>query len=344
MRLLTNPSLRDRFGAGDPHSENDNSRLLTLSGDGAESVASVADRFRTLTVWLIVASILVAAAMEIVVRVRVDFAGSYVFEAVIAAMLALSRMWWRRHGFERIADIAGTVGLAGLGGMAGGAIAMLELRLHFPLADPMLRSLDHRLGFDGLAAVELLLRQGHWIFEILAPAYNLTVPLFFAGLIALSLMRERVEAWRSAFCFVGTLLTTCLIATVVPAKGLAMWAPQELLDRLPTMAMRSFWARFDDFYFGADPVLRIQAIDGVISYPSFHAVVGFLVLAMWRKNAWTLAAAGTWLFVMLLATLPGGGHYLVDLIAGFVVFAAWFALSGRVEAYDRRSKGVNAGR
>lgn len=335
---------RKRIRADEPPFENDNAHIVPLHGDKEPSAAIIADRFRTLTVWLIVASIAVAGVMEMVVRVRIDLAGSMMFETVIAALLVLSRMWWRRHGFDRIADVAGTVGLVGLGGMAGGAIAMLELRLHLPLADPILWSLDHRLGFDGLAAVEMLLRQGHWIFAIMAPAYNLTVPLFFAGLIILSLRRERVEAWRAAFCFVGTLLTTCIIATAVPAKGLAMWAPQELLDRLPTMAMRSFWAHFDDFYFGADPVLRIQAIDGVISYPSFHAVVGFLVLAMWRKNAWTLTAAGTWLVVMLLATLPGGGHYLVDLIAGFVVFAAWFALSRRVEAYDRRSKGVNAGR
>jgi hypothetical protein len=322
---------REHIRADDPLFENDNSRLVALPDGEAPTAAIIADRFRSLTVWLIVANIAGAALLQLIVRVRVDLAGSMMFEAVIAALLALSRMWWRRHGFDRIADVAGTVGLVGLGGMAGGAIAMLELRLHLPLADPMLWSLDHRLGFDGLAAVEMLVRQGRWIFTIMAPAYNFTVPLFFAGLIILSLIRERVEAWRAAFCFIGTLLTTCIIALAVPAKGLAMWAPQELFDRLPTLAMRSFWAHFDDFYSGTDPVLRIQAIDGVISYPSFHAVVGFLILAMWRKNAWTLVAAGTWLAFMLLGTLPGGGHYIVDLIAGFVVWAAWFALSRRIE-------------
>lgn len=35
---------------------------------------------------------------------------------------------------------------------------------------------------------------------------------------------------------------------------------------------------------------------------------------------------------MLLATLPGGGHYVVDLIAGFLVWAAWFALSRHKES------------
>jgi membrane-associated phospholipid phosphatase len=95
--------------------------------------------------------------------------------------------------------------------------------------------------------------------------------------------------------------------------------------------MRSFWSHFDEFYFGTHPVLRLQVVDGVISFPSFHAVVGFLVLAMWRKRRTTLAAAGCWLAIMLLATLPGGGHYFVDLIAGFVVWVAWFALSKKVE-------------
>jgi membrane-associated phospholipid phosphatase len=52
---------------------------------------------------------------------------------------------------------------------------------------------------------------------------------------------------------------------------------------------------------------------------------------MWRKNPVTLTIASVWLAVMLLATLPGGGHYFVDLLAGFAVWAAWFSLSRMVE-------------
>jgi len=341
--LSSNPLPREHIRADEPPFENDNSRLVALSGDDAPSAAELADRFRSFTVWLIVASIAIAIAMEAAVRVRIDPGGAYIFDWIVAAMLVISRMWWQRSGLERVADVAGTVGLVGLGGMACGAIAMLELRFGLPLADPMLWSLDRSIGFNGIAVVDMLVRQGHWIFAIMAPSYNYTVPLFFAGLIILSLMGERVEAWRAAFCFVGTLLTTCIIAIAVPAKGLAMWAPQELLDRLPPVAMRSFWPHFDEFYFGADPVLRLQAIDGVVSYPSFHCVVGFLVLAMWRKNIWTLIASGTWLAFMLLATLPGGGHYLIDLIAGFVVWAAWFALSRRSEGWTSVRRRRNAG-
>ena len=308
----------------------DNDNIALPSGAVSEAGAT-ANRFRKLTVWLIFASSLIAVLLTIAMRVRVDPKGTSMIEWVVAALLLASRLWWDRNGKERLADASGTVGAVALGGMSCGAIAMLELRLGFPLADGALRSLDHSLGVDGVGIVAALLGLGHWIFWIMAPAYNFTIPIFFGGLVILSLRRDRVEAWRAAYCFVGTLLTTCLVAAFVPAKGIGLWAPQALLDQLPDQAMRSFWHHFDAFYFGAAPVLRLQVVDGVISFPSFHSVVGFLVLAMWRKNVLTLAAAGAWLAFMLLATFPGGGHYFVDLLAGFAVWSAWFALSRRVE-------------
>jgi hypothetical protein len=294
------------------------------------------ERFRQLSMWLVFASALIAVSMTLALKVHVDPSGTYALEWLIAALLLASRVWWDRSDHQRMADACGTVGTVAVGGMACGAIAMLELRLGFPLADARLHAIDLALGVNGIAIVEALLRTGHWIFWIMAPAYNFTIPIFFGGLLLLSWLGDRVEAWRAAFCFVGSLLTTCGVAMFTPAKGIGMWAPPELLARLPELAMRSFWAHFDQFYFGAKPVLRMQVVDGVISFPSFHCVVGFLVLAMWRKNIWTLLAAGTWLFFMLLGTFPGGGHYFIDLVAGFFVWAAWFALSLYIERHPNR--------
>lgn len=293
----------------------------------AESVELTADLFRRASVWLVLGAVVIALVLTITLGVRVDPRGSSVLESLVAALLWASRAWWNRSGHERMADACGTIAIVALAGMACGAIAMLELRLGFPLADGRLHAMDEALGVDGIAIVEALLRTGHWIFWLMAPAYNFTIPIFFGGLLLLSWIGERVEAWRAAFCFAGTLLTTCFVAMFTPAKGLGVWAPPELLARLPEQAMRSFWAHFDQFYFAAHPVLRMQVVDGVISFPSFHCVVGFLVLAMWRKNVLTLVAAGTWLAFMLLGTFPGGGHYFVDLVAGFAVWAVWFAAS-----------------
>jgi hypothetical protein len=326
--LLTSALRKESLRADDSLAGNDNGPFPRA---GTAPAAAVADRFREVSVRLVLAASLVAIVLTIGLGVRVDPRGTTALELLVAALLLASRRWWDRTDHQRMADACGAFAMVALGGMSCGAIAMLELKLHFPLADATLRSFDHGLGVDGIAIVDWLVRQGRWIFWIMAPAYNFTIPIFFGGLLALALLGDRVEAWRAAFCFVGTLLTTCLIAIFAPAKGLGIWAPQTLLDQLPDKAMRTFWPHFDAFYFGADPVLRLQVVDGVISFPSFHSVVGFLTVAMFRKNMVTLLASGAWLAVMLVATLPGGGHYFVDLLAGFAVWWAWFAWSRRIE-------------
>lgn len=293
--------------------------------------AALASRFRRLSIALILAATVVAVLLVAALRVRVDLQTTTYFNLAVAGLLLASRMWWDRRGSHGIADASGAVAVAGLGGMACGAVAMLELRFHLPLADAALHSFDQKVGMDGIAILEALVRQGHWIFNIMSPAYNFTLHIFFASLIVLALKGDRLEAWRSAFCFVGTLLTACVVAAFVPAKGLGVWASDDLLLQLPERAMKTFWPHFDQFYFGEDPVLGLQAIDGVICFPSFHAVVGFLTVAMWRKKPLTLLAASIYLFFMLLAIFPGGGHYFVDMLGGFAVFAAWFAWSLRIE-------------
>ena len=294
------------------------------------------DRFRALTTYLLVISTTLPTLMAWAIGIRVEPEGTKLVALLVASMLLGSRMWWDEPEYRRVADAAGTLAMVTLSGTACGAIAMLGLRLRFPLADPLLHSWDRTLGVDGIAITEWLVRQPRWTFDLMSPAYNYTIAIFALSLVALSVMRDRVEAWRAAFCFVGTLLTTCLLAIFVPAKGLGVWASQGLFDRLPVQAMRSFWPQFDNFYFGADPVLSLHAVGGVISFPSFHCVVGFLVLTMWRKRAATLVPAAAWLVLMLVATLPGGGHYIVDLLAGFTVWAAWFASSLAIEAQMQR--------
>jgi membrane-associated phospholipid phosphatase len=157
------------------------------------------------------------------------------------------------------------------------------------------------------------------------------------SMIALAVAGRRVEAWRAAFSFIGSLSTICLIAILTPAKGIGLWAPPQLLKHLPDGAMRYFWGNFDAFYAGTNPVLSLGTIDGVISFPSLHAAMGFTTVAMWRKNPLCLGLALLWLTFMLLATFPYGGHYVVDVLAGLAVAAGWFALSRRLEGRRRRT-------
>jgi len=276
--------------------------------------------------WLLLASCLTAAGLAILFRVRVDPAGSSIVVWAIAAMLLASRIWWDRAGQHALADAAGTIGVVSLAAMSGGAIAMLELRFGFPKADAMLYQVDHLLGMDGIKIATVVAGQRDLLLPVLAPIYNFTVELCFASLVVLALMNDRVEAWRGAFIFTGTLMTVCAAAVFIPATGLINWAPPSVLTYLPS----GFMKHFEEFYYGADPVLRLQVIDGVITFPSFHAVVGFLVFSLWRKRLATRIAAAVWLAVELLSTVTAG-HYVIDLIGGLVVWGGWFALSRMIE-------------
>jgi hypothetical protein len=284
------------------------------------------DQFRRLAVWLILVSALVAIALTISLRVSVTPADTLMIVWVLAALLLASRIWWERSGQQRLADTSGTVAVVSLGAMTCGAIAMLQLRLHFPLADPMLHRADLALGIDGVAIATMVARHHDLMLPVVALIYNNTLQLFFCSLILLSLTRDRVEAWRAALTFVGTLLTTCAVAAFIPATGLINWVPSSVLAFLP----RAFMAHFEEFYYGVHPLLRLQVVDGVITFPSFHAIVGFLTFAMWRKRLITRAVAAVWLTVELLSTVAGG-HYVIDLIGGFLVWGAWFALSRMIE-------------
>ena len=281
---------------------------------------------------LIFVSASIAILLGVAYRVRVDLTGFSTLGLALGGLLFFSNKWWTRVGMQRGADALGTVAVMTVGGLCLGAIAMLQLRLGFPMADDLLHRADLMIGLDGTKIATAMAQYDLW-FLILAPVYNLTLQVFLGGLVILSLMNDRVEAWRAAFCFVGTLLTTCLIAMPIPATGLVNWAEPDLLEHLP----RAFLSHFNEFYFAADPELRLQVIDGVITFPSFHAVVGFLVLAMWRTRPITRAIAAVWLVVELLSTIAGG-HYVVDLIGGFCVWWGWFALSRHIE----KSAQINA--
>lgn len=328
--LFTNALLREVFRRPSRFPDNNDSRPDLLP-PSLRSTSAVADRFRHLSMLLIVAAASLAVVLGIAFGVRVDPSGTSMIELGLAALLILSRIWSAKAGMHRVADALGTVGTAAIGGLCCGAVAMLELRLGFPLADGML----HRAGMDAMQVLAVIGRQRDVLLPVLAPVYNNTLELFFGSLVVLSLVNDRIEAWRAAFCFVGTLLTTCVVAAFIPATGLINWAPPHLLAHLP----QAFMTHFSEFYYGVDPVLRLQVIDGTISFPSFHAVVGFLVFSMWRKRLVTRVAAAIWLAVELLSTVAGG-HYAVDLIGGFVVWGGWFALSCLVEkriAHDAMS-------
>src|SRR5208283_1718480 len=69
---------------------------------------------------------------------------------------------------------------------------------------------------------------------------------------------------------------------------------------------------------GSLPVVNLQRLDGLITFPSFHTAVAVLLIYAARGTP-ALVLATVINALMILSTFTEGGHYLVDVVAGAAV-------------------------
>lgn len=289
--------------------------------------ADAAARLQSTTVCLVTVSLGIAAILSFLSETQIDLSDGSAVLQLIAGLLLASAVLRRRWRRTWIPDFFGSQGLVMLCGLACGFISLIGLRFHFPRVDDRLHEIDLALGLDGRAFASWISHRSSSAHVLLTAAYTLTVPIVFVSLLLQALMKRQLEVWRAAFCFAGSLLTVCLVSILTPAKGLGLWLTHETLGRLPPGAARYFWTTFDSFYDGHALVLRTGAIDGVVSFPSFHIIMGMITITLWRAHALTLVLSLMWFVTMLVATVPLGGHYFIDLIGGLAIWIIWFALS-----------------
>jgi len=288
------------------------------------------DVLRKATICLVGTSVIIGIIMIAFVDVRTDFMSLSAVAETTAALLLASAALKRRGRLERLETCFGAQGMTWLAGFAGGVIALAGLRMQFPLRDESLYAIDHALGLDGPTYVGWASHAPAMITQAVGGSYTSTLGILLLSITAQALLGARLEVWRATFCFTGTLVTTCLISIIVPAKGVALWVADDVLARLPEEAGRYFWPGFERFYSGKTPIIHLNSIDAVVSFPSFHFIMGMIVLFLWRDRVVAFGIAMVWFVLMVSGTVPLGGHYFVDLIGGFVVWSAWFWLSTRL--------------
>jgi len=71
---------------------------------------------------------------------------------------------------------------------------------------------------------------------------------------------------------------------------------------------------------------------GIVSFPSYHASMAVILTWVTRSNRLALVASSIVNGLMLIATIPIGYHYLVDLIAGCLIAGAALYLAQRSTA------------
>jgi membrane-associated phospholipid phosphatase len=88
--------------------------------------------------------------------------------------------------------------------------------------------------------------------------------------------------------------------------------------------MWPFLDAFNALRDGSLTQINISSVQGVVSFPSFHTMLGVIITYALRDTRMLLIPAAILNGTMILATLPVGGHYLVDTLVGAAIAIAAF--------------------
>jgi membrane-associated phospholipid phosphatase len=178
-----------------------------------------------------------------------------------------------------------------------------------PLADAALARADALFfGFDRRTFAAAIL-SSRWLSDVMRFAYG---SIFFQPFLLLVLLNVSGRDDR-ARRFLGAWFVALIVATAIfPFVPAISNPPYEMGWVKSLLRIRS----------GELRVFDADALTGMIAFPSFHAAAA--VLLAWGYRGFGLVGVPMVILnaLMIVSAIPGGGHYLVDLIAGAIVAAA----------------------
>jgi membrane-associated phospholipid phosphatase len=63
-------------------------------------------------------------------------------------------------------------------------------------------------------------------------------------------------------------------------------------------------------------VIDLSALQGVVSFPSFHTMLGVMTTYALRDTIWLMIPVLLINGTMIVSTMPIGGHHLIDVLVG----------------------------
>jgi hypothetical protein len=243
-------------------------------------------------------------------------------------MMALALFCHVRHDDKRLGETAAIVGLLTISLILCGILSNAGLRLGMPLLDPSLARADAMVGIH---VDQLISAVARWpnVPSLLRTIYYSAGPAFLA-LLGWHLFRNQSDrAWALA---ATTAISTQLVAVVsifTPARGAMVHYGLAGIEGLPMGSGTYFTEAFDRYYFQGETILSLDRMNGVVAFPSFHAVLA-LVIAQ-GFHATRLRGLGyLWAAAITVSAVPIGGHYVADLLGGALVWLGAWLLVDRV--------------
>ncbi|MBZ9862924.1 phosphatase PAP2 family protein [Mesorhizobium sp. CA12] len=204
-----------------------------------------------------------------------------------------------------------------------------------PLMDQTLAALDAAIGFDWRAFLDLTNKQplvaGMLVFAYHALARQL--PLLFL-LLAFA---KRLRLTEFIALLAVSSAVTAILMSLVPAAGAYAYFQPRPIDFSNFTVRAGMW-HFTELMrlrSGEPFNLLVTRSEGLVTFPSYHTALGIMVVYALRDYRWLFWSVGCLNAVMIVSTLPEGGHHLIDVIAGAVVAVASIVVVRTIASYDR---------
>lgn len=197
--------------------------------------------------------------------------------------------------------------------------AYLSAVAAFPLRDEAYVAFDRLLGLDWVGLLDTLNRRP-WLAHIVTSSYWIGGGELWLVLLGLAVVGRRSRLFETQATLAISTAAVCVLGLVFPAAGATAFykpSPDMLSNFLPHSGMWHY-ATFSELRSSAAPLLDFLDFAGVIQFPSFHAVIAVLTVIAVR-NTWLIWPAVPFNAVVLVSTLPEGGHHLSDTLAGTAI-------------------------
>lgn len=188
----------------------------------------------------------------------------------------------------------------------------LVATLKLPFLDSMFASADSYLGFYSPSLVFWFREHMCWniVFTLIYNSYIIQFPLI---IIYLCFGGEFITLQRFLMLFVIATPITIIISGFFPSAGPYAWYQYP-----PDSVMLS---ALNHLYELRSGILDISKRDGIITFPSFHAVLALLYTYACRDEKKIIFLPVLLLNALVIfSCLPIGNHYFVDILAAFPIF------------------------
>jgi hypothetical protein len=288
--------------------------------------ALVGDRQTAAKMLVTLAIVVIDAIWILASDFTFDAASAIKVVAICAFLLAVGWFYRIKRPMENFEVMCSETALLLAFSTAGAVLSYLVTSLNLPLIDPYLLQTDAFLGFDWMSFAGYVYSKP-WLAMSASIVYITTISQIALCVVMLGLSGDIVRSRQLGAAVMISGLICIGVSGILPSAGaMGFLQPDHgfIAKGAPIVDLH-YKQVFFDLRSGAERFISLDALHGLIAFPSYHGTLSALVvISLWSVRYMRLIALP--LNALVLAATPSqGGHHLTDTLAGILVaLLAWY--------------------